>query len=481
MATQTLADVVVALGEERATNFTLKLATVAEQVTVTAETPIIDPSRAGTGGNISNEVKETLPTISRSLTDMVRTNSYFNPMAANDSTPTASVAGRSQRYNSLQIDGAVNNDLFGLASDGGVPGGSAGTQPISLDAIQELQLVVSPYDIRQSGFSGGGINAITKSGSNQLHGTVFMFGRNQDWIGKGVTNVADLDLQRQAVWVQSWGKIVQNKAFFFVTVDSGRKSTPSGFSVVGTGVQFGNEALVDRFLNTLRTRYGYDLGAAAKDEVIRETNNDKVFIRTDFNIGSSQLTVRHNFVSAFNDSGFPSTTAYVFGDGFHRFKSRTNSTVAQLTSRAGTGVNEFRVASTSIRESRNPQAAYPAKFPLVSVTILGTTSVRAGLDGPSQRNQLDQDIVEITDDYTRLMGKHQVTVGTHNEFFKFRNLFINNSMATGSSTASTCSSKGWRKDSSAASRRRAIRTRRRSSASITWVSTQATSGGSGRA
>ena len=81
------------------------------------------------------------------------------------------MAGNSYRYNSLQIDGAVNNDLFGLAGSAGTPGGTAETQPISLDAIQEIQLVVSPYDVRQGGFSGGGINAITKSGTNTLHGT----------------------------------------------------------------------------------------------------------------------------------------------------------------------------------------------------------------------------------------------------------------------------------------------------------------------
>ena len=104
---------------------------------------------------------------------------------AGDGQSVVSVAGNSSRYNGLQIDGAANNDLFGLASSAGAPGGTAETQPISLDAIQEIQLVVSPYDVRQGGFTGGGINAITKSGTNSIHGTAFFFGRNQDWVGKG--------------------------------------------------------------------------------------------------------------------------------------------------------------------------------------------------------------------------------------------------------------------------------------------------------
>ena len=130
------------------------------------------------------------------------------------------MAGRSQRYNSLQIDGAVNNDLFGLAAGAGVPGGNAATQPISLDAIQEIQLVVSPYDVRQSGFSGGGINAITKSGIEHVHGTAFFFGRNQDWVGKGVTQHAD---RRSSTTTRagsaSAARSSSNKAFFFGTFD----------------------------------------------------------------------------------------------------------------------------------------------------------------------------------------------------------------------------------------------------------------------
>src|SRR5262249_4458648 len=93
------------------------------------------------------------------------------------------VAGRNNRYNNIQIDGAVNNDVFGLAASG-TPGGQTGTQPISYDAIQELQLVVSPYDVRQGGFSGGSINMITRSGANNFNGTGYWFGRNQGLVGK---------------------------------------------------------------------------------------------------------------------------------------------------------------------------------------------------------------------------------------------------------------------------------------------------------
>ena len=160
----------------------------------------IDSSVAGTADNISNAVKEALPTITRSIADIVRVSPLFNALGggAGDGQSVVSVAGTSFRYNSLQIDGAANNDLFGLAGSAGAPGGAAETQPISLDAIQEIQLVVSPYDVRQGGFAGGGINAITKSGTNTFHGTGFFFGRNEDWVGKGADRPGGFDVQGQA-------------------------------------------------------------------------------------------------------------------------------------------------------------------------------------------------------------------------------------------------------------------------------------------
>ena len=426
-----LKDVVVSLGEERTILFKLELASVSTEITVTAEATPINVTTAGVSGSVSNAVKESLPTISRSLTDIVRTNIYFNPMGHNEDTPIASVAGRSQRYNTLTIDGAVNNDLFGLAAGAGVPGGNAATQPISLDAIQEIQLLVSPYDVRQSGFSGGGINAITKSGANNLRGTAFVFGRNQKWVGKGVTGVPVSKFNDYQWGASVGGPIVTNKAFFFGTFDEQRRDTPSGFSVGGTGVPFspGREADVDRFLNILRTKYNYDIGANAKDEFTRKQNNDKFFVRADLNMGRSQITLRHNFINAYSDNGFPTATAYVFPDGFYRFNSETNSTVGQVTTRFSTGVNELRVNLTRVRERRDPEFV-PKPFPFVSVTIASNVTLAAALSGSSQANQLDQDVLEITDDYTRIMGAHSITVGTHNEFFKFRNLFINGYLGT---------------------------------------------------
>jgi hypothetical protein len=417
--------VIVALGEEVPVSFTMEVAAVAEEVTVSAETPPVDITMAGTAAHISSAVKDALPTISRSMNDIIRTSAYVNLTGLNDDVPAPSIAGRNYRYNSVQIDGAVNNDLFGLAASGGTPGGATETAPISLDAIQELQVVVSPYDVRQGGFSGGGINAITKSGTNQLSGTVFYYGRNQDWVGVGPNDSPIATFSDKQGGFSIGGPAARNKAFFFGNADWGRKSTPSGFSIAGSGTQVGSEAGVDRFLSILRDTYGYDLGSGAKDEFVRGTVSDKVFVRGDFNLADRhKLTVRHNYVDAANDIGFPSSSIYRMPDGFYHFTSKTNSTVGQINSAFANAVNEFRVAYTTVRDVRGGQEFEPRPFPFVDVTVSPTLRVRAGRENFSTANELDQDVLEINNDFTMVRGEHTITVGTHNEFFDFRNLFI---------------------------------------------------------
>jgi len=422
---QQFTDVQVKLGEEHALDFVLELASVAETITVTAEASLIDSSKTGTASNVPVEAIEALPTIARSLTDYARLSPYFNQTAQNEGDSFISVAGRNNRYNNVQIDGAVNNDLFGLAASG-TPGGQAETQPISLDAIQELQLIVSPYDVRQGGFSGGGVNAITKSGTNQIHGTGYYFGRNQAWVGNGPDDREIATFSDKQFGGSVGGPIVQNRAFYFGNVDFGRKDRPSGFSVDGgSGQTFGNQADVARFLDILSNTYGYDIGSQTGvdpvKEFIRATDNDKVFVRGDFNLASAhQLTVRHNYINANNDVGFPSSGTYIFPDFFYQFKSKTNSTVGQINSVFGNFFNELRVTYQRVRDNRGG----PTRFPRVNVRLPNGDNLRAGRENFSTANALDQDIVEITDDLTMVRGSHTYTFGTHNEFFRFRNLFI---------------------------------------------------------
>src|SRR3954471_9598030 len=423
----------VQLGGDQAADFKLQIASVSETVDVVASSPLVDTSRAGTASNIGSAVIESLPTIARSVYDFARTSPHFNVGATSATDDTSvSVAGRNNRYNNMQIDGAVSNDVFGLSTSG-TPGGQTGTQPISLDAIQEVQLVVSSYDVRQGGFTGGGVNAITKSGSNALHGSAYYFGRSEKFIGKipGLTTVANPNPADTKVGAFTdkqggfsvGGPIVHSKAFYFGNYDAGRKNTPSGFSANGSSsVQWGTQSNVQQVIDVAKSKYGYDPGGVG--EYSRPNNNDKLFLRTDFNLSPRhQLTYRLNYVDPTANIGSPSSTIYLTPDRFYSIEDKNLSNVWQLNSTLGKGFNEARVYYQRERNVRGNNQDFP-RFPSVRVDFPDGTNVQLGTEFSSQANALNQDVVELTDDFTFLKGRHTFTVGTHNEFYKFWNLFI---------------------------------------------------------
>ncbi|HEX6640138.1 MAG TPA: TonB-dependent receptor, partial [Thermoanaerobaculia bacterium] len=205
-------DITVSLGQTADVDVNMALSTVSEAITVTATADdIINPNRTGSTSAVSEAELEQLPTVNRQLQDFARTNPYFNTSLTGDGT-FMFVAGRNNRYNSIQIDGAVNNDLFGLSASG-TPGGGAGTQPISLDAIQELQLLVSPYDVRQSGFTGGGVNAITRSGTNDFEGSLFGTKRDPEFVGEGPSETKIGEFDQTQYGGRLGGRIIKDKLF----------------------------------------------------------------------------------------------------------------------------------------------------------------------------------------------------------------------------------------------------------------------------
>ncbi len=407
----------VQLGAEVEVPFQLELATLTETVNVTAQAnPIINPARTGAASNMYRETIETLPTLSQNINDFARVNPYFQTDAGRGGL---AVAGRNYRYNAIQIDGAVTNDLFGLSSTG-APGGQAGTNPISLDAVGEIQLVVAPYDVRLGGFTGGGINAVTRSGTNEFHGSGYYYFRNNDLVGEGPLERPLAAFSNKLYGASFGGPIARDRAFFFATGEQTRRNQPSGFSVSGaSGQNFGHQAEIQRVADILRSRYGFDPGGF--DEFEYERNGNKVFARTDFNLGRHQLTGRHSWVKG-RDEQFGSLSALVFSlpNTSYGITNNTNSTVGQLNSTFGNQrYNELRLVYTRIRDYRD----VPQRFPTVQVFFPDNTSVFAGTERSSHANSLDQDSFEITNDFTWYAGRHAVTIGTHNEFFKFANLF----------------------------------------------------------
>jgi outer membrane receptor for ferrienterochelin and colicin len=418
--TSTVNGVNVSLGTTAEVPVTLALATVSETITVTAEVdPIINPNRTGSTGEVSEQQIESLPTVNRSLQDFARTNPYFRVDPTDVSSTRVNVAGRNNRYNSIQIDGAVNNDLFGLA-DTGTPGGQTDAQPISLDAIQELQMVVSPYDVRQGGFTGGGINAITRSGTNDWSGSVFASQRNEDLIGDGPRDVPYTKFDQDQYGGRFGGPILRDRLFFFVSGEMNRKSSPSGVAASAPDYPANLYNNLVKVSDLLKSRYNYDPGTL--DDINAETNSDTLFGRIDLNAGNHQLTLRHNYVDAGRDVlGTRTTSRFTFPTTNYNQADETNSTVAQLNSVfTANAYNEARIGYQTIKDKR----AVPVQ--ISSIEIGGAAqnaNIAAGTERFSGANALDQSILELTDDFTWVRGNHTIVIGSHNEFFEFTNLF----------------------------------------------------------
>ncbi len=415
--------VTVALGDTANLTLEMVLETVEETIEVVGSSDsLISPDRMGSSSSVPLDSIESLPSVRRQLQDYARLNPYFSTDPSDQSGTRLSVAGKNNRYNTIQIDGAVNNDLFGLA-DTGTPGGQADAQPISLDSIQELQMVVSPYDVRQGGFTGGGINAITRSGANAFTGSLYGSQRDQDMVGDGPFDRPLADFSEDQYGGRIGGPIVKDKVFFFASGEMNSREAPTGVSADGTtSTQFNNPAQAALFKDLLTTRYGYDPGSLGDFSPV--TDSDMAFLRFDLNLGSAnQLTLRHNYVDASRDVvSDRSSTRYRFETAIYAFASETNSSVAQLNSIFGANAfNEARVGLQAIREARTT----PVLFPSIEIgTVSQQPTMAAGTERFSGANALDQDILSITDDFTLISGDHTLTFGTANEIFEFKNTFL---------------------------------------------------------
>lgn len=427
----------VRLGEMTNVPLTLGLAGVTEAITVTASAdPVMNPNHTGSTSSVSTEQIQTLPTVNRQLQDFARTNPYFNTSLTGDGT-FMFVAGRNNKYNNIQIDGAVNNDLFGLANSG-TPGGQSDTQPVSLDAIEQIQLAVSPYDVRQSGFTGGAMNAVTRSGTNDLEGSIFGTKRNLDYIGKNDTLPALADFEQTQYGGRVGGRIIRDRLFYFVSGEKNKRDQPNGtracvdaadcaaaLAANTPGVYRATPNAYD-VRNFLMSKYNYDPGDL--NDIVFATRSDLLFGRLDANLGNANsLTLRHNYVSASNTntpSSFTrTTTRFYFPNNVYLFPSKTNSTVAQLNSVFNANAfNEARINNTTIREHRETPGAI---FPTIEIgTAQRSGPLQAGIERFSGANALDQDILELTDDFTWVRGNHNFVIGTSNQLFEFKNLFI---------------------------------------------------------
>ncbi len=430
---ETLTDVQLTLGQTRALDFELAEATAElEGIEVTAEAdPLLNSSRTGAATNIDEETIEDLPTISRGLADFAR----LTPQSGGG----YNLAGRNERYNNIQIDGATLNDVFGLGE--AVPGSQAGAQPISLDAIQEFNVELAPYDVRYSGFTGGLINAITKSGSNDFEGSL-RYRRGGDAFVGDLEDNAFGDFSENLLVGTFGGPVIEDKLFFFVNAEVKREGEPQTTPVgpsPGAPNAFviddatldalgfeSSEAVLEEVIDIAQNQYGYDPGGF--QPFTERQDNVKFFAKLDWNIAPGhRLTARHNYVDAIEDTGpGRGNTGFDLGARAYVFESTQNSSTMQLNSTLGPNMyNEARLVYTRIRDERVvEEQPFPDVTLRIDPTEVDDYSVQAGIGRFNQANRLGQDLFEFTNNFTYIWDEHTITLGTSNQAFAFENLFI---------------------------------------------------------
>lgn len=385
---------------------------------------VFDGNRTGAETVITQEQINAMPTLSRAIGDFAKMTPQASITEGNDGY-SISLGGQNNRYNAIYIDGAVNNDVFGLAGSG-TNGGQTGVSPFAMDAIKEFQVALAPFDIREGGFGGGSINAITRSGSNQFEGSAYMFTRNQNMAGKTPTDNDKVERTKLDEFSASTygfrlgGPIAKDKVFFFVNAEIQRDETPLPFNFADYQGD-ASQARIDDLASLLKSKYNYDPGTYLNNTSF--LNSTKITANVDFNIAQgNKLTIRNSFVSAENlERAQSSPYSIRFQNGAEYFVSNTNTVSADWSLLINNSLaNELKVGYTRVRDDRDP---YKDPFPRVEIDD-GSGSITFGSEPYSTANLLNQDVFTITDNLSIYKGKHNITLGTHNEFYKIKNLFL---------------------------------------------------------
>ncbi len=416
----TRTDINLALGETVNENFELVETTAnLTEVLLTASRVAPNNAKGGAETTIGRDKMANLPTVGRNISDYLR----FVPQAKVTGDGGISLAGQNNRYNAFYIDGAVNNDVFGLAASG-TNGGQTGIAPISIDAIDQFQVVLSPYDPSLGNFTGGGINAITKSGTNNLSGSVYHFFRNQDLSGKTPGVDKDVatklnDFSNKTTGFRLGGAIIKNKLFFFLSGEIQRDERPQPFDFSTYGGA-SSRARIDTLANFLRSRYGYEPGGYIDNAETVEAN--RIATKLDWNINENhKLSFSYRYNDGFrNNTSRSSNSTINFYNNGYEFPSTTNSASVELNSRLKSSSNKLLLTYTDVVDDRG---AIGSPFPRVTIND-GSGRIVFGTEEFSTGNLLEQRNIALFDVFKFYKGKHTFSIGTDNEISKSTNVFI---------------------------------------------------------
>lgn len=430
-------NITLSLGQDFTADFTLQPESKElSSVTVTAsnQNRIFNSSRTGTQTIITKDQIERLPTVNRAVSDFARLEPSANGL---------SFGGITSSYNNITVDGADFNNSFGLS---GTLGGQANAQPIALDAIEQIQVNTSPYDVRQGGFTGGGVNSVTKSGTNKFAGTIYHSWRKPGTYGYKVENILapktpfDFNINGASIG----GPIIKNKLFFFINGEEDLISAPATGVIPSDAshspspgtVSQANADTLAALASFLKNTYNYD--PASYQGYNFKTNSYKIDARIDYNIDAhNTLSIKYNYLKSYADQfastsrpgsgqitgGQPGTFSMPFYGSGYRINNNLKIYIAELNSRlSNKASNKFQIGYTQERDFRSPHSS-STTFPLVDILNGGNIYTTFGYEMYTYFNRLNMDSYQLNDIFTFYKGAHEITVGTQNSYKKYQNAF----------------------------------------------------------
>lgn len=433
-------DVTLQLAETYNLSATLKESTeFLEQVVVigTAKSKFSN-ERTGAATNIDNSQIAALPTVSRSITDVTR----LSPYGGNG----MSFAGADGRTANFTVDGANFNNNFGLSEK--LPGGGS---PISIDAIEEMQVVISPFDVRQTNFIGGGINAITKSGTNTFKGTAYVYHKNENLrgdaiCGEQITGARAKD-RTTTYGFTLGGPIVKNKLFFFVnyeymntpTIANRWRGSEDGKEDTNNYISRTKLSDLQKVSDFVKDKYGYDTGSYTNFPA--DESNQKILARIDWNINDkNHLAVRYNYTlnrgwNAPNKTSMDGGTrasgartsqySMSFANSMYAIDNSVHSISLDLNSRITDSLsNQFLATFSKLDDTRSTGSS---EFPFIDILDgSGQNYMALGYELFSWNNAVHNTIANVRDDLTWYLGNHKVTGGLRYEYQMADNAYMRN-------------------------------------------------------
>lgn len=440
--TLTYTDVTLRLAEVFSLNADLKEDSemLSEAMVIAAPKSKFAAEKTGAATNISNDQMVSLPTVTRSITDITK----LSPYGGNG----MSFAGADGRTANFTVDGASFNNNFGLSEN--LPGGG---NPISLDAIEEVQVVVSPFDVRQTNFIGGGVNAITKSGTNTFKGSAYVYHRNENMRGDSVEGeqvAGARDRDRNTTYGMTLGgPIIKNKLFFFVNAEYSQTPTvavrfrPSvdGVADADKYLSYTTVADMDRVKAHVMDKYGYDPGSYT--DFPADESNMKMLARLDWNISDNHhLALRYNYTgntswmapnSSSMDGGtrsaFGRTSLYsmAFSNSMYSMQNLVHSVSVDLNSRINENLsNQFLATFSKLDDVRGTNSK---EFPFIDIqdgTNTNTQYMSLGYELFTWNNAVHNTVANIKDDLTYYAGNHKITMGVSYEYQMADNSYMRN-------------------------------------------------------